>query len=177
MQPAVRLRLRRRAPSGRRPAQDVGDWGVKLEALRLLLALAAGFRRVLQPHLPGVLAAAWALLASCWPAYQRAVLDGAEELDEAVRARGRARASGVALRSSGHGCTVSSVQYHLSLVCISVTDSGSRGVAVTETALLPGGGRSRLRSLHQRGRQGSSAGGPRRARRQVAHERGRFGRM
>ena len=66
----------------------MGDWGVKLEALRLLVALATGCRRVLRPHLAGVLAAACALLTSCWPAFQHVVLDGAEELDAGVRVCG-----------------------------------------------------------------------------------------
>jgi hypothetical protein len=42
------------------------------------------------------------------------------------------------------------------LVRISLTESSSRVVPVTETALLLGGGRSRWRPVHQRGAQGPS---------------------
>lgn len=65
--------------------QDVGGWGVKLEALRLLAALATGFRKLLQPHLPAVLDATWALFTAALPVYQRAAVGGAEDLDEEVR--------------------------------------------------------------------------------------------
>ena len=65
--------------------QDVGGWGVKLEALRLLAALATGFRKLLQPHLPAVLDATWALFTAALPIYQQAAVTSAEDLDEEVR--------------------------------------------------------------------------------------------
>lgn len=65
--------------------QDVGGWGVKMEVLRLLVALASGFRRLLQPHLAGVLEAAWALFVACLPVYQQMVVIGCEDLEQDVR--------------------------------------------------------------------------------------------
>ena len=67
--------------------QDVGGWGVKLEALRLLVALATSFRKLLQPHLAAVLAATWALFTAALPIYQQAAISGVEALDEEVRLR------------------------------------------------------------------------------------------
>ena len=56
-----------------------------MEVLRLLVALASGFRRLLQPHLAGVLEAAWALFVACLPVYQQMVVVGCEDLEQDVR--------------------------------------------------------------------------------------------
>lgn len=64
--------------------QDVGGWGVKLEVLRLLVALTTNWRRVVQPHMPALLQHCWTLLHSCLPIYLTAVVLHQEDLDEGL---------------------------------------------------------------------------------------------
>ncbi|BDA48104.1 Importin-9 [Coccomyxa sp. Obi] len=65
-------------------AHDVGGWGVKLEVLRLLVALTMNWRRVVQPHMPALLQHCWTLLHSCLPIYLAAVVLQQEDLDEGL---------------------------------------------------------------------------------------------
>ena len=64
--------------------QDVGGWGVKLEVLRLLVALTTNWRRVVQPHMPALLQHCWTLMHSCFPIYLTAVVLHQDDIDEGL---------------------------------------------------------------------------------------------
>ena len=76
-------------------AQDAGGWGVKLEALRLVVALVLNWRKATQQHLPSILDSAWALFTGCLPLYIRGIVKGEEEISDgevsALTASGVAR--------------------------------------------------------------------------------------
>jgi hypothetical protein len=55
---------------------------VKLEVLRLLVALTINWRKLVQPHMPALLQHCWAMFSSCLPLYQQAVVLAQEEIDE-----------------------------------------------------------------------------------------------
>ncbi|KAK9839772.1 hypothetical protein WJX81_000471 [Elliptochloris bilobata] len=74
--PALQAVLR--APTG---LHDVGGWGVKLEVVRLLVAIANGFRKLLQAHLAAVLTATWDLFVASLPIYHQAVISNDEDID------------------------------------------------------------------------------------------------
>lgn len=63
-------------------AQDAGGWGVKLEALKIVVALVLNWRKATQHHLPNVLESAWALFAGCLPLYVSGIVRGEEDIDE-----------------------------------------------------------------------------------------------
>ena len=63
-------------------AQDAGGWGVKLEALKLVVALVLNWRKATQQHLPNILDAAWALFTGCLPLYIRGIVKGEEEISD-----------------------------------------------------------------------------------------------
>jgi hypothetical protein len=60
----------------------VAGWGLKLEVLRLLVALTLNWRRVAQRHMPGLLQRCWAQFTACAGLYERAVVRGEQDLDE-----------------------------------------------------------------------------------------------
>ena len=62
-------------------SQDAGGWGVKLEALKLVVALMLNWRKATQHHLPSVLESAWALVKGCLPLYMSGVVRGDEDID------------------------------------------------------------------------------------------------
>ncbi len=63
-------------------AQDAGGWGVKLEALKMVVALVLNWRKATQHHLPTVLESAWALFAGCLPLYVSGIVRGDEDIDD-----------------------------------------------------------------------------------------------
>ena len=55
---------------------------MKLEALKLVVALVLNWRKAAQQHLPGILDSAWALFTGCLPLYIRGVVKGEEEISD-----------------------------------------------------------------------------------------------
>ena len=55
---------------------------MKLEALKLVVALLLNWRKAMQHHLPGVLESAWGLLRGCLPLYVSGIVRGDEEVDD-----------------------------------------------------------------------------------------------
>lgn len=74
--------------------QDVGGWGLKLEVLRLMVALTINWRKLVQPHMPALLQQCWAMFNTCLPLYQQAVILAEEDSDEAE--------VNASLRAQGH---------------------------------------------------------------------------
>lgn len=68
--------------AGGLPEQDVADWGLKLEVLRLLVALTVNWRRVAQRHMPGLLQRCWGQFTACAALYEAAVVRADQDLDE-----------------------------------------------------------------------------------------------
>lgn len=64
------------------PVQDAGGWGVKLEALKLVVTLVLCWRKATQHHLPSVLESAWVLLTGCLPLYVSGVVRGDEDIND-----------------------------------------------------------------------------------------------
>ena len=62
--------------------QDVDGWALKLEVLRLLVALTINWRRLVQPHMPGLLQQCWAMFTGCIPLYAAAVVAADADLDD-----------------------------------------------------------------------------------------------
>ena len=62
--------------------QDAGGWGVKLEALKLVVALVLNWRKATQQHLPSILDSAWTLFTGCSPLYIRGIVKGEEEISD-----------------------------------------------------------------------------------------------
>lgn len=108
----------------------MGGWGVKLEVLRLLVALTTNWRRVVQPHMPALLQHCWTLLHSCLPIYLAAVVLQQEDLDEGlVRRCLIAPSAAVACCAWTASKVVSSNLLHSSLQCFQVLHA-FRGLSV-----------------------------------------------
>ena len=55
---------------------------MKLEALKLVVALVLNWRKATQQHLPAILDSAWTLFTGCLPLYIRTIVKGEEAISD-----------------------------------------------------------------------------------------------
>ena len=107
--------------------QDVSGWALKMEVLRLLVALTVNWRRLVQRHLPALLQQCWALFTGCVPLYTAAVVAADADLDDGeVLTCSRSHRVVISvlrpalqpLTRAGHITAIFSVPLHLGRACM-----------------------------------------------------------